>query len=68
LRFELRRIEDKSLEQTDLTLDELKLGKILGNASVPKELFASMTGPGMLIVHLCCDTQYPDGDAVAHVA
>jgi hypothetical protein len=39
-----------------------------GNAVVPKELFVGMSGPGMLMIHLCGTTQYFDGGTLGCAA
>jgi hypothetical protein len=39
-----------------------------GDAAVPPELFAGMTGPGMLMLHLGAATQYPDDGRMRQVA
>ena len=39
-----------------------------GDAVVPQELFAGMSGPGILMIHLCGTTQYLDGGTLGCAA
>lgn len=39
-----------------------------GDAAVPAELFAGMSGPGMLMLHFGCTTQYLEEGAVGRAA